>query len=235
MKGHKMCPDHPESFVGQGGYYCKDKGHPVADPTIGYPRDGKDMENGIVTLDASEQQAFVMDSDKTIKLRAFVELHTIDPTLYEQSYMCWPQDDAARESYGLLYHVLCESGKALVGEGVFWGTLRTFVVAWNEHHECLTVSSCNYYANLNEHDLDEVKAIRLHETDELAVKLAEQLLDSLPDTYPWDETRDVVADRQRAIIEEKAKTGVVTVPETPFEAGEIPDIIESLRASLAAV
>lgn len=227
IEGHKLCPIHQKPIKLQNT--CTVDGHSVAAPITGFTVDGE-----TVILSVDEQDALKMKGEGTIELKSQTEASNVPTVYFDTPYYAFPQSDKALKPYALLFWWLQGTGRVLIGEGVAWGSQRTFVVTYDQLRGCMVVYRCQYSSCEKKDDLKLIHNIELPDPNEKELGLATQILDALPKTYDWENVRDKVADHQRYVIYEKLETGSVTVSD--HQEAEAPDDLqEQLRQSLALV
>lgn len=207
--------------------YVNDKGEPV-EKVLGYPHG-----DGFVVPNPSEIKVLELERDSKLECQAFVEPDTINPVYLEKSYVVWP-DKGQEMAYDVLCAVLQDSGRVLVGTTVIRKSTKAIMLRFDG--ECLILHVCAYDQNMswNDHKLVAgAKADRPAPAQEL-VEIALQAFSTLPETFDFSQVRDEYDERLRAAVETLAAGGKV---ERPVE-GEAPvvldDLMEALKATVAA-
>lgn len=184
-----------------------------------------------VVFSEDELKAIEQKASEAIEIVSFVPGTTIDPLYFDKAYYLSPSKGGER-AYSLLSAALRESGKWAVARYSARG--KQYVVAIRPFGESALVLQQLYYKSaiksLSELDLgtQEVKP------QELQMALALTELGS-SEAFTPDEFKDEGKDRMRALIEQKLAGQEITAPEEPRATGEVIDLMEALRASLAGI
>ena len=223
-KGHYVAPDDFGSVKQQ---YVNERTGEVVKPISAY-----DHASGPITLNTEEKAALESERDKRLNLQAFVELDSVDPLYFTNTYLVWPEK-GNENGYDLLCAVLAESGKALLGTSVL--TKATASVLLRYSQGCLLMHVCTYDANVNwsNHRLVTQAAGERPEPDREMVDMALSLFSTLPTEFDFSEVTDEFDERLRAAIEAKAEgRPIAAAPEA--EPVLVADLMEALKASVAA-
>jgi DNA end-binding protein Ku len=194
---------------------------------------GVEVSRGqLVSLSREELEAAEPDRTRSIEVEQFVDLGEIDPVSWDQSYYLAPDGAQAGRAYALLREALRRSGRVAIGR---------FVMRSKEHLLCLralpdvVVLHTMFFADevRRTADLPDVPAGsgrgRGPELD-----LALQIIDSL--TGKWNPRRyqDTFRARVEKLVQEKAEGGQIRAAPGPARGGEVIDLMDALKASLAA-
>jgi DNA end-binding protein Ku len=205
---------------------CKKEGKPVADDEIVKAFEYEKGEYVYMTdedFDAAEAEGF-----KTIDIRDFVPYDDIDPIYFEKTYYLGPAEGADKV-YSLLVRAMEDAGLAAIAK---------YVMRDKQHLGCLRVRDGvitlekMYFA-------DEIRPVDEIEPKETKVErqelqMAAQLIESFSGEFEPGKYRDSYRDALCEIINAKRK-GKDVHREAPEKPGKTPDLMEALRASLAAV
>ena len=221
-KGHYVDP-------GSGGpvkqQYVNEAGE-VVKPISAY-----DHPSGPVVLEASEKADLESERDKRLNLQAFVELDTVDPLYFTNTYLVWPEK-GHEAGYDVLCEALAQSGKALMGTSVL--TKATASVLLRYGQGCLLMHVCTYDANVNwsNHRLVTGAAGERPEPAGELVEMALSLFSTLDEEFDFGSVTDEFDERLRAAIEAKAEgRPIESAPQA--EPAVLLDLMEALKASVA--
>jgi len=181
-----------------------------------------------VIMEAEDLEKVKLKSEKVVEIEGFVKSDEVHPTLFETPYFIGPDGDIAAKTYGLLCHVLKESGKVGVGKVVLRDRETPVLIAPHEGGILMyRLRFPNEVRNIREvPQLLEVKA------DKEQMKLAKTLVDSMTVKFGQLEMKDHYYDALKAMIDAKiAGKEIVTVVE---EEPKVVDIMTALKASIEA-
>ena len=204
---------------------CKEEGRPVPDSEIVR---AFEIEKGeYVHMSDEDFEAPEPETHRTIEIRDFVPYEEIDPIYFERTYYLGPAEGGERV-YGLLRHAMEEANLAAIAK---------YVMRAKQHLGCLRVREVTitlekmFFA-------DEIRPVEDIapdgvSVDERELDMARQLIASYSghfDVGKYEDTyRDALCEIIRAKQKGKRPARAKVEPERP------PDLLDALRASLAAV
>jgi len=184
-----------------------------------------------VSLTKEDLEAAEPRQTRSIDVEQFVSLDEIDPVRWDQTYYVVADGPQGERAYALFREALERSGRVAIGR---------FVMRTKEHVVCLRPSG-RVIALHTMFFPDEVrkaeelpgipKAVpRGHGRE---IDLALQIIDSL--TSEWDPRKyqDTFREEVVKLVHQKAKGGEIHVEEQPAEGGEVVNLMDALKASLA--
>lgn len=198
----------------------------VVEKVTAYPAE----DGSLVVLSPGDVQALKSERDGRLELKAFIDPESIDALYFEKTHLLWP-DKGQETSYDVLCSVLASSGRYLVGTAVLDKSTKVVILRYGQG--CLLAQVCTYDANVrwNEHGLVTGAASQRPAPDENLVKLAEQVFDSLDDTFDFASVTDEYDSRIRAAIAAKAAGEEIPV-EAVAKPAPVVDLMDALKASL---
>jgi DNA end-binding protein Ku len=181
-------------------------------------------------LTAEELKALEQTSDQSIEIEAFVPIASVDPIYFEKTYLLGP-DKGGQKAYRLLREAMDKAGKAAVAKFSTRG--RQQLVLVREAQSGLMMHALFYadeVRDFSEIDRGESVTVKPGEVD-LAVQLIEQLgVPAFDPTQYEDEYRK----RALEVIEQKVAGQEITVAPAHAPKGQIIDLMDALKASLAS-
>jgi DNA end-binding protein Ku len=168
---------------------------------------------------------------ESIEILEFVPADSIDPRYYEKPYFVVPEKGGDRP-YALLRDAMRETGTVGILHFVF--SKRQHLAALRPMGDALVMEMMHYDSELV--DTEEFRFPGKAEVRPQEMKMAEQLIESLTEEWKPDKYQDQYAATLEEIIQEKAKTGKITVPQfDKAPAGtQVTSLMEALERSLAA-
>jgi DNA end-binding protein Ku len=183
-----------------------------------------------VTFTDEELQALSEKASPSIEITEFVPLTEVDPIYFEKAYFLGP-DQSGQRAYRLLATAMRETGRCAVAKYASRG--KQYLVLLRPFGEGLVMQQLYYQDEIR--DFGEVPLGEDISLKEAEVSLAIQLIEQIA-TDQFDATKygDVVRERIMAAIQQKVEGHevVATVDEAP--KAQIIDLMEALKASLAA-
>jgi DNA end-binding protein Ku len=184
-----------------------------------------------VMITDEELAALDPQATRTIDIEDFVGLDEIDPIYWERSYHLVP-DRGGEKAYVLLTQAMKKTGRVGVARVVmrskqYLCTLRPY------QGRGLLLSTMQYDDEIvSQDDLEGLPSgVRPTERE---LSMAEQLIASLTSRFDASKYRDDYREKVQALIEQKAEgKQVMAAPEVERPA-RVVDLIEALKASLAA-
>jgi DNA end-binding protein Ku len=186
----------------------------------------------LVTEDDLEQVK--IEARRTIDLVQFVDHCEVDPIYFEKPYYVIADGKLAEEAYGVLRDALRETGKMGLGQFVMRG--REYVAALKPCGNGLMLETLRF--------ADEVRAAAPFFADAEETEPNEELLDLAKDLiqrktakFQPGKFHDHYTEALRSLIEAKAKHQIPvdeTADEPQAERGNVIDLVEALRQSVAA-
>lgn len=183
-----------------------------------------------VVLGAEELKALDQQSDQSIEIEEFVPIASVDPIYFEKTYLLGP-DKGGSKAYRLLREAMRAAGRGAVAKFSTRG--RQQLVLLREAQGGLMMHAlfhADEVRDFSEVERGEEVTLKPGEL-ELAVQLIEQLASAEFDARKYtDEYRE----RALALIEQKVAGQEITVGPARSAKGQIIDLMDALKASLAA-
>jgi DNA end-binding protein Ku len=200
--------------------------------------DADDIEKGYevtkgkyVVVGEAEFEELRPRSTRTIDVTDFVELATIDPIYYENTYWLGTEGEGAARAYRLLFEAMEKKQRVAIGTVVMRN--KQYLTAIRPLEGALAMSTMRFADEIvPPSEIEDIPSARIEPTDR-ELRLASQIIDSL--TTEWEPARyeDTYTDELRELIEAKAKGKKVTVEPDIEPEGKVIDLMEALKASVA--
>jgi len=179
-------------------------------------------------LEAIERQ----DTSRSIEITAFVDAEQVDPIYFDRTYFLAPAANvAARRPYVLLLTAMRETGRAALGRFVLAGKEKLVLI--RARGEALALETLFLHEDVySQAEIEE--AVEDTDVKKAELGLAQQVIESLaaefdPTTLASEYRRDL-----RALLEAKLGGAEIARPEPVAEDEPAVDLMEALRASVAA-
>jgi DNA end-binding protein Ku len=178
-------------------------------------------------LEAIEQH----DTSRSIDITRFVPLDDVDPIYFDRTYFLVPAGaEAQRRPYVLLLSAMKESGVAALGRFVLAGKEKLCLI--RPMGDALALETLFVSEDVKDHsEIDE--AVASAEVREPELELAKQIISSMAAAFEPEVLRSDYRESLRTLLEAKLAGQELVAPE-PAEPTPVVDLMEALRASVAA-
>jgi len=180
-------------------------------------------------LSEAEIKALDQQSDQSIEIEEFVPLDDVDPIYFDKAYLLSP-DKGGQKAYRLLREAMGTSGKAALARFSTRGKQQLVVL--REARGGLMMHTLYYADEVRDFsELDTAASVTPKEGEiDLAVQLIGQLAsdDFEPEKYEDEYRKNAIA-----LIEQKVAGNEIVAAPAAAAKGQIIDLMEALKASLA--
>lgn len=181
-------------------------------------------------LGEEELRALDAKSDQSIEIEEFVPIAAVDPVYFDKAYLLGP-DKGGTKAFHLLREAMRRAGKGAVARFATRGKQQLVLLRQSDAglvlHSLFYADEVRSFAEV---DLGESVAFKEGEVD-LAVQLIGQLAS---ETFDPGKYQDDYRARALALIEQKIAGQEIAVASAETPKAEIIDLMEALKASLAA-
>jgi DNA end-binding protein Ku len=182
-----------------------------------------------VMFTPEELKALEEVGTQTADITEFVPIAVVDPVFFDKAYYLAP-DKGGAKPYALLTKALRETNRCAIG---WWAARgKQYIVMLRPVEDGLVMQQLLYSTEVRS-----IKDIDIPKTDvkDAELKLARQLIEQqATDMFDPSAYKDDVRERIEAAIQKKVEGQEIAVSEAaPERGGQVIDIMEALRASLA--
>jgi DNA end-binding protein Ku len=186
-------------------------------------------EGQYVLMEDKEVKKIAAASSHSLEIVAFTKLKEIDPIFFDASYFCLPED-AGKKAYQLLVKALEDTQTVGIGKLVMHQRDYTVFLRSFDHGLLLhTMYFANEIRRLPQYGVFESVSLKPQE-----VKLTEQLIASLTQSFKPEQYHDEFQDRLRKLIEAKQHGKTVEIGGETAKRAPVIDMMTALKKSLAA-
>jgi DNA end-binding protein Ku len=172
------------------------------------------------------------DTSRSIEIKQFVPAGEVDPIYFDRTYFLVPAaTDAQRRPYALLIEAMKESGVVGLGSFVLAGKEKLCLIRPKGHALALETLFLAEDVRSQEEIDEPVEATGVR-AEELA--LAQQIIAGLEGDFDPESLNSDYRAKLRELLEAKLDGVEFTAPEPEKEAAPVIDLMEALRASVAA-
>jgi DNA end-binding protein Ku len=181
-------------------------------------------------LSADEIKALEQTTDQSIEIEEFVPIDSVDPIYFEKTYLLGP-DKGGQKAYRLLREAMDQAGKGAVAKFATRG--RQQLVLVRQAQGGLMMHALFYADEVRDFsEVDRGESVTLKPGEvALAVQLIEQLGAAAFDPTKYD---DDYRRRALEVIEQKVAGQEIALAPAQAPKGQIIDLMDALKASLAA-
>ncbi len=193
---------------------------------------GYEYEKGhYVEIEDKELEKLKVESNHTIDLVQFTDIRTIDPIYFDKPYFIAPDGDIAMEAYVTLRDALRESGKVALGQITIGGRERIGAIKACGKGLIIETLRYNYEVREASKYFEEIDEDVKPNKDQ--VSLAQQLIKSKSKKFDPKTFKDSYQEGLQEIINAKLAHRKAKLPKARTEPGNVVNIMDALKKSLA--
>jgi DNA end-binding protein Ku len=172
------------------------------------------------------------DTSKSIEIKRFVPAAEVDPVFFDRTYYLIPAaTEAQRRPYALLIAAMREAGVVGLGAFVLAGKEKLCLI--RPKGDALALETLFLAEDVKgQEEIDEPIGQTEVRKEELA--LAKQIIAGLEGTFEPAELRSEYRARLKELLSAKLDGHELEAPEAEAESAPVIDLMEALRASVAA-
>ncbi len=200
--------------------------------------DDDDIEKGYeiatgkyVVVEPDEFEALRPESTRSIDITDFVELESVDPIYYENTYWLGADGDNAQRAYRLLLQAMEDEQRVGIGSVVMRN--KQYLAAIRPLDGALAMSTMRFADEIvPRSDIDDIPSARTKAAPK-ELRLATQIIESLAADWDPRKYHDTYTEEMRELIERKAKGKKIEAPAAePERKAEVIDPLAAPEASL---
>jgi DNA end-binding protein Ku len=189
---------------------------------------GKDR---FVVLTDEELAAAEPERTHTVDIQQFVPLAEIDPVAWDQTYYLGPDGPSAAKAYALLREAMRKDGRVAIGRFVM--RTKEYVVCIRPLGEVLALHTMFFADEVR--DPREVVELPKHAAPTASeLGLAARLIDSLAGEWNPRAQEDTYRKSVLALVKKKERGETIEVGGEGAKRPKVVDLMEALKATLAA-
>jgi DNA end-binding protein Ku len=180
-----------------------------------------------VVLTDEDFDAVPVESSRAIDIQQFVDIDEIDPTLYKKSYYLVP-DETGAKAYALLREAMSQDSRVGIAKVSFRD--KEHLAALRFKDEAFVLETMYWPDEIRAFETDVNLDTKVREQE---LQMARQLIENLTSEWNPDEFTDEYREAMLQIVEAKI-TGQEIETVTPEPTAKVVDLMEALKASVAA-
>ena len=186
----------------------------------------------VIVEDADLEALERSDDSRSIEITRFVPEGDVDPIYFDRTYFLVPAATAAqRRPYVLLLEAMRQTGMAALGRFVRAG--RESLCLVRSRGDALALETL-FLAEDVYSQVEIAEAVEGTEVKKPELELARQVIDSLAAEFDPSELQSEYRRDLRALLEAKLRGEEIVTPEEAEEPAPVIDLMEALKASVAA-
>jgi DNA end-binding protein Ku len=194
-------------------------------------RKGFEIAKGrFVVLSDDELKAAAPEKTRTIDIEQFVGLGEIDPASWDQTYYVGPDGASAAKAYALLRQSMADRKRVAIGRFVM--RTKEYVVCIRPYENILALQTMFFPDEVRGTDIVGATPARVAVGSRELI-MAGQLIDTL--TAPWQPAKfeDTYTKRVMSLVRKKDQGKAIDLTQPEPKGGEVVDLMEALKATLA--
>ena len=186
----------------------------------------------VIVEDADLEALERSDDSRSIEITRFVQEDSVDPIFFDRTYFLVPASTVAqRRPYVLLLEAMRQTSTAALGRFVRAG--RESLCLVRARGDALALETLFLAEDV--HSQAEIsEAVGETEVKDSELELARQVIESLAGDFEPSELASEYRRDLKAMLEAKLRGEEIAVPEEPEEEAPVIDLMEALKASVAA-
>jgi DNA end-binding protein Ku len=186
----------------------------------------------VIVEDADLEAIERHDDSRSIEIRQFVPDESVDPIYFDRHYYLVPGSTAAqRRPYALLLEAMRETETAALGRFVRAG--RESLCLVRARGDALALETL--FVSEDVYSQAEIaEAVGEADVKEPELQLARQVIESLAGEFDPAELKSDYRRDLRALLDAKTRGEEIAEPEAVEEPAQVVDLMEALKASVAA-
>ncbi len=186
----------------------------------------------VIVEDADLEALERHDDSRSIEIRRFVPESEVDPIFFDRHYYLVPgAAPAQRRPYALLLEAMRETETAGLGRFVRGGRESLCLVRAKD--EAIALETL-FVAEDVFSQAEIAEAVQESDVKEQELELARQIIASLEGDFDASELHSEYRRDLRSLLEAKTRGEEIAVPEEPEVEAPVIDLMEALKASVAA-
>jgi DNA end-binding protein Ku len=182
-----------------------------------------------VQLTDEELKSLEQESSKTIDIAEFVPLPNVDPIYFDNAYYLGP-DKGGEKPYRLLAEAMDKTSRVALAKLVMRG--KENLVLIRPSQKGLMLHTMRYSDEIR--SFDEVDKGQTASVKDAELKLAIHLIDQLSsEEFKPEQYQDEYRSRVLELVNQKVEGKQVTAAAVPPQRGQVIDLMQALKESLA--
>lgn len=184
-------------------------------------------EGQYVVLEPEEIAAAVPESDKTLRVDAFIACKRIEPTYFDKPYYLLPSNDVAEETFILIREALRKQNSAAIAHAVLFRRLRPVLIRAHRKGLIATTLNFDYEVRSAKEAFEDIAKPKI---DPEMLELAQHILKTKAGKFDPESFDDRYEEALAELVKAKIE-GRKVIPLRRPEPTKSNDLLEALRES----
>jgi DNA end-binding protein Ku len=187
-------------------------------------------KNNYVLFSDEDFQSVKLETTKTLEIERFVDADTIDRLYWDTPYVLVPLDEGSAEAYGVIQQAMVDENVIALGRVVMHTRERLMAIEPRDGGLLgTTLRTRDEVVNT----AGAVSAVPHGRPDKGMIEIARKIIGQKLGEFDPQEFTDRYEDALRELIEEKKRGHKITAVAEPQDVGNVVDLMEALKRSLA--
>jgi DNA end-binding protein Ku len=180
-----------------------------------------------VILEPEEIEAVIPESDKALRIEAFVEDDDVDTVYFDRPYFIAPSDSVARESFAMLCKGMKKKGVVAIAKAVLFKRLRTVMLRERNGGIVANTLNFDYEVRSAEDAFEDLPEIKIQGE---MLDLAKHIIGTMKGKFDPAGFDDRYDSALAELIKAKLEGREIKIPGPPKET-KVINLLEALRQS----
>jgi DNA end-binding protein Ku len=183
-----------------------------------------------IILKPEEIQEAIPESDKTIRVEAFLPFNQVDTAYFDKPYFLAPSGNIANEGFALITEGMRRKGVAAIGRAVLFRRVRTLLIRAEGPLLLANTLHFNYEVRPAEEIFDDIPETKIEGE---MLDLAKHIIKTKSGTFNPREFDDRYEEALAELVKAKIAGREFKAPKPPKET-KVVDLMDALRKSAEA-
>lgn len=193
------------------------------DQVKGYETDGGDY----IILEQDEIDAAIPESDKTLRIEAFIPCNEVDTVYFDKPYYLAPVDKVAEEAFDLIREGMKKKSVAAVASAVLFRRARKLMVRPYGNGIVANTLNFDYEVRSAEETFADIPKLKIKKD---MLDLAGHIIGTMQGAFEPASFEDRYGAALAELVRAKIEGRPIKAPKKP-QAGKVVDLMEALRES----
>ncbi|TWG98309.1 DNA end-binding protein Ku [Mesorhizobium sp. J18] len=187
-------------------------------------------DNQYVVLDPDEIAEAVPESDKTIRIEAFIKCSNVDTVYFDRPYLLAPSGTVAEDSFSVLREGMRRKNVAALGRAVLFRRVRTLLLRPQESGLVANTLNFDYEIRQADEVFDDLPEIKIEGE---MLDLARHIIKTMSGKFDPRDFDDRYDEALAELVKAKMEGRKIKAPK-PVKEAKVVSLMDALRKSAKA-